>query len=498
MKLKKLFENVTGICEPEEGFPEKEIGDICYNSCKAKRNSVFVCLRGSLSDGHRYAAEAYEKGCRFFVAEMPLPELPDDAQVFLCPDSRLALAEMSANLFRHPSDELTVIGITGTKGKTTTALLICHILNAAGLPCGYIGSNGIEYGNFHCDTPNTTPESYTLQMYMRHMVLGGVKYLVMEVSSQALYRHRVKGIRFDTCVFTNLSVDHIGKHEHPDFEHYKACKKSLFSDYGAKEVILNADDGYVSEFREQIPAGTRIREFAIEREAVFRASEISLYRRNDSLGVNFSFVSDDGKKRAASIPFPGNFSVYNALAAIAVCRRFGIDADEIVRQLADIRIAGRFEIVKALPYATFLIDYAHNKVSLAAALNTLRLYQPEHLICLFGSVGGRTFGRRAELGEVAARLADFVILTSDNPDGEDPQKILDEIAEQFTETSCPYRIIPDRAEAIRYAVAIAGEGDIILLAGKGHENYQLVCGQKLPFSEKKILQRESAKRLALR
>ena len=486
MKLKQLLEGIEGLHHEYGELPDKDIGDVCFDSRKASGTGIFVCLRGSLSDGHLYAASAYEKGCRFFVAETPLADLPSDAFVFLCPSTREALAVMSDNLFGHPSDELFVIGITGTKGKTTTALMIYHILNRSGLKCGYIGTSGIDYGNFHIDATNTTPESYILQMYMRHMRMAGVKYLIMEVSSQALYMSRVRSVRFDLCVFTNLSVDHIGGHEHPTFEHYKDCKKSLFSDYGAGTVILNADDGYAAEMMDAVPDGTSILRYAMHTDADLLATAPTRYRESDSLGIAFTFT-ENGNKYGVSLPFPGHFSVYNALAAIAVCQTCGVDTDEILKQLSTVRISGRFEIVEAMKEATFIIDYAHNEVSLTSALETLREYGPKRLICLFGSVGGRTFGRRAALGRVAASLADFCILTSDNPDGEDPMKILNDIAAEFGENSCPFKIIPDRAEAIRYAVSMTREGDILLFAGKGHERYQLVFGEKLPFCEKEIL-----------
>ena len=486
MKLEKLLHGAQ-ITNAAEDFPkDKNIADICYDSRRATESCLFVCLRGSTSDGHKYALSAYEKGCRFFVAETPLTELPSDACVFLCPDTRRALAVLSANLFRHPSEELFVIGITGTKGKTTTALMIYHALNAAGMPCGYIGSNGIDYGDFHMDAVNTTPESYITQMYMRHMCMAGVKYLVMEVSSQALYMSRVHGVCFDTAVFTNLSPDHIGTHEHPTFEHYKDCKKTLFADYGARTVILNADDPYCAEMESAVPHGTSILHYALHNSAEFCAKPPTLYRSRDCLGISFDLTAE-GKTHTASLPFPGEFSVYNALAAIAVCRICGIPTERAIRLLSDARIGGRFEMVDAMDGVTFVIDYAHNKVSMTAALGTLRRYNPKRLICLFGSVGGRTFGRRRELGEVASSLADLCILTSDNPDSEDPMDILNDIAAAFEGTNCPYQIIPDRADAIRYAVSIAEEGDIFLFAGKGHETYQLVNGQKLPFCEKDIL-----------
>lgn len=491
MILSELIRQLDNVQVPENANLSRDIASLCHDSRKANGTCLFVCIKGATADGHNYARMAYERGCRIFVAEHDLPDVGADATVLLCPDSRLALAQLSARFFGNPSDKLFVIGITGTKGKTTTALMIYNILNSCGLPCGYIGSNGIDYGSFHGETPNTTPESYTLQMFMREMVNVGVKYLVMEVSSQALYLHRVHGISFDLCLFTNLSEDHIGGAEHPTFEHYRDCKRSLFSDYGAPVVIGNADDAYNEEMMTAAPVGTKIVRFATEAPADYRATNATLFRHTDCLGVTFQYHCD-GQAFDVSLNFPGKFSVYNALAAIAVCRECGLSPEQIASSLETVHIKGRFELVRALPYATFILDYAHNRASLSSALETLRLYQPSRLICLFGSVGGRTEGRRVELGSVAASMADFCILTSDNPDFEDPDAILDDISSQFRFGGCPYVRIPDREEAIRYAVSIAQEGDVFLFAGKGHEDYQLILGEKIPFSERDILMDSAA------
>lgn len=486
MTLHELTYGMDALHIPSQADLSCNIELLCHDSRKANENSVFVCIKGANTDGHLFARSAYDRGCRTFIAEHALDEIPEDATVILCRDTRMALADLSARFFGDPADKLCIIGITGTKGKTSTALMIYNILNECGIPCGYIGSNGIDYRSFHGETPNTTPESYTLHMFMREMVNVGVKYLVMEVSSQALYLHRVHGMRFDICLFTNLSEDHIGGAEHPDFEHYKSCKKSLFGEYGAKTLIYNADDPYGEEMMSVAPVNARIIGFATEKQADYRATKASLYRKPDSLGITFSFFAD-GQDHSATLNFPGKFSVYNALAAIAVCRECGLSTDEITKKLENVHIKGRFEMVRALPYATFIIDYAHNRVSLTSALETLRLYNPSRLICLFGSVGGRTQGRRVELGAVAAQLADLAILTSDNPDCEDPEAILDDIASQFRFGGCPFVRIADREEAIRYAASIAQEGDIFLFAGKGHEDYQLILGEKIPFSEREIL-----------
>ncbi len=486
MTLESLLQDLQ-LTLPEHTPLDAAIDDICYDSRKASTNSLFVCMKGAISDGHLYARAAYDKGCRFFLAQMPLSELPADAHVLLAPDTRRALAEVSANLFSHPAKELYIIGITGTKGKTTTALLVHNMLKSAGIPSAYIGTSGIDYADLHFDSANTTPESYLLQKYMREMRRAGVTHLVMEVSSQALHTSRVHGIPFHTAVFTNLSEDHIGEHEHPTFEHYKNCKKSLFSSFGAKHIILNADDPYCEEFANAAPENALVERVSIQSDkSEYFASDIEKFKENDRLGVSFT-CHHHGTMIPLSQCFPGLFSVYNALSAFAICKHIGLSDKDIAETLEGVAISGRFEPVRALPYATFIIDYAHNRVSLLSALTTLREYEPKRLICLFGSVGGRTKARRAELGSVAAELADFSILTSDNPDDEDPTEILRDIAMQFRDVPQKYIEIPDRAKAIRYAISMAKEGDIFLLAGKGHERYQLINGEKRPFCERDIL-----------
>lgn len=483
MKLEKLLSAIE-YSQEKQTSAEAEIDELCHDSRRARDGALFVCIKGATSDGHDYAYSAYSRGCRHFVAERTL-ELPDDACVFLVADTRIALALLSAEFFGRPADELFIIGITGTKGKTTTALMIYNILNACGSKCGYIGSNGIDFGDFHYETLNTTPESLSLHRYMREMRMAGVNFLAIEVSSQALYMNRVYGINFDLCIYTNLSQDHIGGAEHPTFEHYMECKRSLFKNYGAKTIIYNADDSYADTMISEVPPKTRLISYSLHKCSDYKGGAIEKLKRSDRLGVLFELICE-GEIYKTGIGFPGNFSVYNALAAIAACRECGVDLEKITDVITDVQISGRFETAQALPYATFIIDYAHNEVSLTSALETLREYGPKRLICLFGSVGGRTQGRRAELGRAASTLADFSIITADNPDFENPENIINDIATQFVGKD-NYVKIADRQEAIRYAVKMAKEGDIFLFAGKGHENYQLINGDKLPFSEKKIL-----------
>lgn len=462
-----------------------DVVSLCSDSRKVLSDSIFVCISGSISDGHEYAQNAYSRNCRIFVAERAIA-LPDDAFVIITKNTRLALAKLSAAFFDYPAEKLTVIGVTGTKGKTTTALLIYNILEANGIRAGYIGSNGVTYGSKQIDTVNTTPESYDLHEHMKNMVDDGVKIVIMEVSSQALKLGRVHGIKFNIAIFTNLSPDHIGEFEHADFEEYKSCKHLLFTDYGAEFIVYNYDDEYASD----VTSGNRAERVSISGKgnasADYTATDIAFFRSPGKIAVNFTCNGADGSF-PVSLSFPGDFSVYNGLTALAVCRRLGLNTEDIVKTMKNIRIKGRFETYELPNGATVVIDYAHNGVSLKAALTALRNYAPTRLICLFGSVGGRTKMRRAELGLVASRDADFCILTSDNPDNESPTAIIGEIASYFTAGTAPYVAIPDRRKAIEYALKNSKQGDIILLAGKGHETYQLICGVREQFCEADII-----------
>lgn len=468
---------------PHRGESSAEVKSIEYDSRKAVEDSLFVCLRGANVDGHSFALAAYKNGCRLFLCE-EIVELPDDAEQFIVSDTRAALAVISAEFYGHPARELKLIGLTGTKGKTTTALLINSILNAHGKNCAYIGSNGILINGKLSETANTTPESHVLHKYFRQMVDEGVKYVVLEVSSQALARNRVDGIKFDTVVFTNLGEDHISPVEHPDLEDYRNSKAKLFTDtYGAAYAVYNADDE-ASDFMLKCFSGERI-SFAIENNADYVGRDLDKYRSETALGVSFNCMYD-GEEIPTRLMSPGAFSVYNGLAAMAVCNIYGVDVASSSATLSHTPVQGRFEIVEAAPGKTFVVDYSHNGMSLTKALSTLREYEPNRLICVFGSVGGRTQGRRRELAEVASELADYSIITSDNPDFEDPYAITSEIASHMKEGSA-YECITDRKEAIDRAVEMAQDGDIVLFAGKGHETYQLICGKKEPFSERELI-----------
>ncbi|MBE6538637.1 MAG: UDP-N-acetylmuramoyl-L-alanyl-D-glutamate--2,6-diaminopimelate ligase [Ruminococcaceae bacterium] len=484
MKLSDLMQKVNIVKGFSTELGDMEISSLCCDSRKAVPNSVFVCIKGAVSDGHDYAASAYERGCRIFVAEDEI-SLPHDASVIFAENTREALAEMSQKFFGDPSKEIKVIGITGTKGKTTTAHLIYHILNTNGIKAGYIGTNGVMFDGRFFETVNTTPESYDLAQYMRKMIDADVKYLVLEVSSQAVYLDRIKGMEFETCVFTNLSPDHIGKNEHPSFEHYRDSKARLFSEYSPKIAVYNADEDASEYMMKDCPSAKF--SYSLVGNGHFSADDIKYYRDGGSLGVRFTVKAGSELTEKVDLPIPGDFNVSNALAATAVAISAGVSLKDIAKALSTVSLKGRFEVVDALPYATFIIDYAHNGISLRSVLETLRAYEPHRLVCVFGSVGGRTQMRRAELGRVAGELCDFCIITSDNPDNEPPEQIMDDIAAAFPKDGCPFVKIASRREAVLYAVRNAEKGDIVLFAGKGHEDYQLVCGKREYFCERETI-----------
>lgn len=469
-----------GIAEKDIPSPEMPITDIVYNSRKAQSGVIFVCIVGAVADGHRYAADAYEKGTRVFVCEKPL-NLPNDAIIFRVSDTRQALASLSAAFFDHPEKKLRIIGVTGTKGKSTICEMIRHIFCKNNIPAASIGTVGIRIGEMLTPTGNTTPESYELFRIFADMAEKGIRYAVIEVSSQGIKLDRIFGISFFAAIMTNLSEDHIGGAEHPDFEDYKACKKRLFE--RCENAIFNLDDPYFEEF--YAVGNAKKMAFSIKENTDFSAKALVPMMTENGFGTSF-VLTQAFARTDLFVPFPGEFSVSNALAAIAAATLADIPVEKASAALPTVCVGGRFEIIPTeIKGATFVIDYAHNGESLSAALQALRVYRPNRLIALFGSVGGRTEVRRRELGIAAAEYADFSILTSDNPDKEPPLDIITDIEKHMQ--NAPYIAIADRKEAIEYAVSIAQAGDIILLAGKGHEKYQLINGKKIPFFEKEIL-----------
>ena len=471
---------------PNASFPTFDVSVLTESSRLADAGAVFVCIRGARADGHAFAKDAYHRGCRVFIAESEL-SLPEDAYVYLCTDTRRLLALLAAKFYGDPSKKMHLIGITGTKGKTTTAQLLCHILNRAQIPCGYIGTNGISYGDVTLPTANTTPDAVTLQKTLSQMLKKGITTAVIEVSSQAILQSRVLGTRLQTSVFTNLFPDHIGTNEHPDFENYKECKHRLFTDFGVENIVYNADDPAASDMLDGATAKKLLSCSSAVTETDFFVTDPALFDKDQSLGISFTL----GTKETCidcKLPLTGRINACNALLAAAVaCGVFGIPLSHVANTLTEARVSGRSEVLSLPNGARAVIDYAHNGESLSKLLSSLREYAPHRLIVLFGSVGERSQMRRAELGQAAAKYADLAILTSDNPGVEDPNAIIADIAKAFADTSIPYLAIADREEAIRTAVNLTVADDILVLAGKGHEAYQLIGTQKLPFCERKIL-----------
>lgn len=464
----------------------QEIKNVTERAEQASADSIFVCVRGARADGHDFAGSAYENGCRVFVAEHTL-DLPSDARILTVPSTRQALAHLACTVYQNPSHEMRVIGITGTKGKTTTAQLLRQILTDSGVSCGYIGTNGVLFGEVERELTNTTPDAMTLQRTLREMQECGMQAVVLEVSSQALLQYRADGIRFEAVLFTNLYPDHISPLEHPDMEHYIAAKHRLFTEFSAKHLLYSMDSPHAAEIVQGTTVPHTVTCSAIDKHADLFADALSLWQRNGHLGISFT-VHTGNCSALCELPLLGSMQVENALLAISTAMTaFDIPLEVACAALRSASVKGRSECIPLPCGATAILDYAHNGESLRRLLCDLREYQPKRLICLFGSVGERTQLRRAQLGAVAAELSDLCILTADNPGREDPMRIIFEISESFLGTQTPYFAVPDREQAIREAVRLCRRGDFLVLAGKGHEAYQLINGEKRPFCEKDIL-----------
>ena len=479
MKLNQLLERLE--YEVVQGADEIEITTLANDSRKVENGSAFVCISGAVVDGHEFVADVTEKGASAVIVEKEV-KAPEGVTVIRVEDTRYALALMSAAYFGYPAEKLKVIGITGTKGKTTTTYMIKSILEDVGHKVGLIGTIEAIIGDKKIPAVNTTPESFTIHQYFAEMLKAGCDSVVMEVSSQGLMLHRTAGIPFEIGIFTNLGKDHIGPNEHKDFEDYKRCKGLLFKQ--CKLGIANVDDAYF----EDVFAGAtcKTETFGFSEKADLRAVNTHLVSRPGYLGVAYQVTGlmDFG----VEIDIPGTFSVYNSLTAIAVCRHFQVPTDVIQKALKAAKVKGRIEMVKVSDEFTLMIDYAHNAMSLESLLTTLKEYNPTRLVCLFGCGGNRSKDRRYEMGEVSGRLADLTIITSDNPRFEEPQDIIDDIKIGIGKTNGNYVEICDRKEAIKYAIEHGQRGDVIVLAGKGHEDYQEIKGVKYPMDERVLIQ----------
>lgn len=479
-ELRQLLEKIEYRCI--KGSMDVCVDAVVYDSRKITEGCLFLCIAGANADGHDFAEEAVERGARVLVAEKDIPmERTEGVTVIRVKNTRYAMAFIAAAWFGNPAEKMKVIGITGTKGKTTTTYLVKSILENSGHKVGLIGTIEVIIGEKRIHAVNTTPESYLLQEYLCQMAQEGCDAVVMEVSSQGLKLHRTQGFVFDIGIFTNIEPDHIGPNEHADFEEYLQCKGLLFQQ--CRIGIVNRDDAH---FQRVIEGHTcRIETYGFNREADLRAENLQLVKKPGELGVLFDV------KGLMDFPVevvtPGRFSVYNALTAIAICRHFGVGEEQIKKAFLGAKVKGRIEMVKVSDDFTLMIDYAHNAMSLESLLSTLKEYEPHRLICLFGCGGNRSKLRRYEMGEVSGKLADLTIITSDNPRFEEPQDIIEDIKTGIGKTGGKYVEICDRKEAIAYAIDHGEPGDIIVLAGKGHEDYQEIKGVKYPMDERDLI-----------
>ena len=479
----KVFELVKDFeYEVINGDINREISTLVSDNRKLTKDCVFVCIEGANFDGHSVVNDAFKCNAAAVIV-MKNVEVPENINtaVIKVKDTREALALASAAYFSYPTKEIKVIGVTGTKGKTTTTYLIKSILENAGYKVGLIGTIETIIGDEHIPSKNTTPESYVLQETFRKMADNGIEVCVMEASSQGFLMKRTLGTEFEIGIFTNLEPDHIGPNEHDSFENYMECKSMLFRQ--CKAGILNADD----EHLEGILKGhtCEVFTYGMSENADYRASNVKLFEEKGVLGISFSVngrINTD-----VAIDMPGKFSLYNALTAVSVCSYLGIKEDAIKSALKSAKVKGRIEMVPVSDDFTLMIDYAHNAMALESLLTTLKEYESGRLVCVFGCGGNRAKSRRFEMGEVSGRLADFTIITSDNPRFEEPLDIIADIVTGIEKTDGAYIKIPDRKEAIKYAIENGRKGDIIVLAGKGHEDYQEIKGVKYPMDERVLI-----------
>lgn len=478
MRLFDLIKNVE--CTTSSQNPE--ISDVIYDSRKVTDGTAFVCLKGYTSDGHKYAQSAVEKGAKALIISDGLDfEVPEDVAVVKTADTRLALALMSVELFGRPAEELITIAITGTKGKTTTTAMVAEIFEQAGIKTGTIGTLGVVYGGNTYKTDNTTPESYEIQKSMRDMINAGCKAMVIEASSIGLKHSRLAGLTFDVGVFTNFSDDHIGGVEHKDMAEYLYCKSLLFRQ--CKNAAANIDDASWQEITKDFKG--EVLTFGFSENAMLRAKNDKLLSDGGFIGVHFE--TEGYKNYSLDVGVPGKFNAYNALAAICAVSFFDIPDKAITDGLRVAHVKGRVEPVKVPGNYSLLIDYAHNALSMENVLTTLRQYNPHRLITMFGAGGNRPKVRRFEMGETSGRLSDLSVITEDNSRFEDVMDIIEDIKVGLHKTDGKYVVVPKRKEAIRYCMLNAEDGDIIVLAGKGHEDYQEIKGVKYHMDERELI-----------
>lgn len=480
MKLEKLIKPLEGA--QVTGPLEIDITSLCYDSRRVKPGGMFIALRGGVTDGHRFLEKALAAGASAIVVEEDFPA-PRVAVVKVA-DTRLAMALLAARFYGRPSTRMKVAGITGTNGKTTTSFLLKHILDTAFQRAALIGTVRYEIGERVLPAVHTTPESADLQELLAAAESAGCRALVMEVSSHALAQNRVLGIDFDVGVFTNLTQDHLDYHG--TMEEYFLAKERLFTQMVEQksksgQAVVNTDDSYGARLAGSLRGRLALRTFGVGAKCQFRASGIRAERGK----TTFELLVEGGRQFLVRLPLAGRFNVYNALGALAAADALGVDMRVAVRALASApQVPGRLEAVTARRNFQVYVDYAHTPDALASVLRTLREQSPRRIITVFGCGGDRDRLKRPLMARAVEEGADIAIATSDNPRSEDPEAILADVVAGFRRKS--HLVITDRKEAIFKAIELAEDRDIVLIAGKGHENYQEVAGQKFPFSDVEV------------
>ena len=477
MILTKLLQEIPHVLE--QGSTDVEIRDVVNDSRRDVAGALFVCQKGTTFDSHTLAASVAARGAAAVVAEEGAEvDLPAGTTLVRVQDTRRTYALLCAAFFEYPTRRMCCIGVTGTKGKTTTTHMLRAIFEAAGDKTGLIGTNGITIGDRHISTKNTTPDPYILQQAFRQMADEGCRHVIMEVSSQGLMMDRVAGVNFAIGLFTNLSPDHIGPNEHASFEDYAAAKSLLFK--MCRTGFVNADDEHCG----LITAGhtCNLKTFGTQPGCDCRAINIRSERQGGFMGMVFEY---SGKERyTVEVGIPGVFNVYNALGAIAVAERLGIPQEAVRKALSRIKVNGRMELVYSSEKCSVIVDYAHNGFAAENVLKMLRSYDPHRLVVVFGCGGNRDPHRRYEMGEAAGTYADLSIITADNSRDEDVRDIMKDIHIGFDPTGSDFIDIPDRREAIAYSIEHSQPGDVIAIIGKGHEDYQEEHGKRVHFLDR--------------
>ncbi len=465
MLLSQILQDVDVL----NAYNDREITDVTDKSGNIKEGCVFVCVEGARFDGHTFAEKALELGAKAVVVTK---DLGLEEQI-LVPNSREAYALMCKNLWGRSADELKIIGITGTNGKTTTAFVIKDILKGLSVQSGLIGTVKNMVGDKDFHTELTTPDPYDMHSLFKMMVDDGIEYCVMETSSQAFHQMRLAGIHFDVGVFTNLTQDHLDYHG--TFDEYKKCKKNLF--LNCDKAIFNNDDDASAYMREGITAEST--DYSINNPSSYKAENVELF--SDRVEYNLN-----GEKVIFHIP--GGFSVYNSLAAISAVNCLGFSFSEIIKSIYNAKsVSGRVEVLNTGTDYSVIIDYAHSPDGLEKAINAVRGFTKGRVITLFGCGGDRDKTKRPRMGRIATELSDITVVTSDNPRTENPEEIIKDILEGITAENKDVTTIVDRSEAIAYAMSIAKKGDAILLAGKGHETYQIIGKERFHYDEREIV-----------